>query len=96
MDSNLFTIALLPRHKLFDKMLNNIQELSARDATICVISSAECNIADDLIKIPSFSNYMSEFFAMMVALQLLSLEIARKIGNDIDMPRNLAKSVTVE
>ncbi|MDU7692650.1 MAG: glutamine--fructose-6-phosphate transaminase (isomerizing) [Helicobacter sp.] len=95
-DSNLFTIALLPRHKLFDKMLNNIQELSARDATICVISSAECNIADDLIKIPSFSNYMSEFFAMMVALQLLSLEIARKIGNDIDMPRNLAKSVTVE
>jgi len=39
---------------------------------------------------------MLEFFEMMVVLQLLSLEIAIRLGNDVDMPRNLAKSVTVE
>lgn len=95
-DSDLFTIALLPQHLLYTKMLNNIEELSARDATICAISSKECEVADDMIKIPESSGYMSEFFSMMIVLQLLSLEIARKLGNDIDMPRNLAKSVTVE
>jgi glucosamine--fructose-6-phosphate aminotransferase (isomerizing) len=39
---------------------------------------------------------MLEFFEMMVVLQLLSLEISIRLGNDVDMPRNLAKSVTVE
>ena len=39
---------------------------------------------------------MEEFFAMMIVLQLLALEIAVRLNNDVDMPRNLAKSVTVE
>jgi glucosamine--fructose-6-phosphate aminotransferase (isomerizing) len=39
---------------------------------------------------------MLEFFAMLVVVQLLALEIAIRLGNDVDMPRNLAKSVTVE
>jgi glucosamine--fructose-6-phosphate aminotransferase (isomerizing) len=39
---------------------------------------------------------MSEFFEMMLITQLLALEIAVRLGNDVDMPRNLAKSVTVE
>ncbi|MCI7587280.1 MAG: hypothetical protein MSS71_05415, partial [Campylobacter sp.] len=42
------------------------------------------------------SHMMSEFFEMMVVLQLLALEISVRLGNDVDMPRNLAKSVTVE
>ena len=95
-DSHLFTIALMPEHLLFEKIKSNIEELSARDATICAIGSQECEVADDMIFIPRAQSYMEEFFSMMVALQLLALEIAIKLGNDVDMPRNLAKSVTVE
>lgn len=95
-DSNLFTIALLSEHLLFDKVKSNIEELSARDATICVVSSQECDNADDRIRIPNATSYMEEFFSMMLSLQLLSLEVAIRLGNDVDMPRNLAKSVTVE
>jgi glucosamine--fructose-6-phosphate aminotransferase (isomerizing) len=39
---------------------------------------------------------MNEFFEMLVVLQVLSMEISVRLGNDVDMPRNLAKSVTVE
>lgn len=95
-DSNLFTIALMPEYLLFEKIKSNIEELSARDATICVVSSQDCEVADDMIFIPRAKGYMEEFFSMMVVLQILALEIAIKLGNDVDMPRNLAKSVTVE
>ncbi len=95
-DPELFTIALLPKHLLYEKSKSNVEELSARDSTICAISSLEFDKADDFIKINDRKSYMLEFFEMMVALQLLSLEISVKLGNDVDMPRNLAKSVTVE
>jgi len=95
-DSNLFTLALMPKHLLFDKISSNVEELSARDATICVISQEDFPLADDIIKLSPAKSYMEEFFAMMVVLQLLALEIAVRLGNDVDMPRNLAKSVTVE
>lgn len=95
-DSNLFTVALMPKHLLFDKISSNVEELSARDATICAICQENFALADDVILIPKAQSYMEEFFSMMVALQLLALEIAIRLGNDVDMPRNLAKSVTVE
>ena len=95
-DPELFTIALLSKNLLFDKSRSNVEELSARDSTICVISSEEYEKADDHIAIEEQNHYMQEFFEMMVALQLLSLEISVRLGNDVDMPRNLAKSVTVE
>ncbi|WP_104696897.1 MULTISPECIES: glutamine--fructose-6-phosphate transaminase (isomerizing) [unclassified Helicobacter] len=95
-DSHLFTIALMPEHLLFEKVKSNVEELSARDATICVVSSQYCEVADDMVFIPKAKGYMEEFFSMMVVLQILALEIAIKLGNDVDMPRNLAKSVTVE
>ena len=95
-DPELFTIALMPKNLLLDKMRSNVEELSARDATICAISDAPFEIADDFIPIATHPCYMLEFFEMMVVLQLLSMEIAIRLGNDVDMPRNLAKSVTVE
>ena len=95
-DPELFTIALLPQHLLYDKSKSNVEELSARDSTICAISAVEFDKADDFIKIPECKDYMLEFFEMMVVVQLLSLEISVRLGNDVDMPRNLAKSVTVE
>jgi glucosamine--fructose-6-phosphate aminotransferase (isomerizing) len=95
-DPELFTIALLPQHMLYEKSKSNVEELSARDSTICAISPIGFDKADDFIQISDAKDYMIEFFEMMVVLQLLSLEIAIRLGNDVDMPRNLAKSVTVE
>ncbi|MDR1285642.1 MAG: glutamine--fructose-6-phosphate transaminase (isomerizing) [Campylobacteraceae bacterium] len=95
-DSKLFTVALLPKTMLYDKTKSNIEELSARDATILVISPEQFELADDFIKTKNSSHAMNEFFEMMIILQLLALEIAVRLGNDVDMPRNLAKSVTVE
>jgi len=95
-DPELFTIALLPQHLLYEKAKSNVEELSARDSTICAISSVPFDKADDFIPINKCNDYMLEFFEMMVVLQVLSLEISVRLGNDVDMPRNLAKSVTVE
>ncbi len=95
-DPELFTIALMPQNLLYDKIKSNVEELSARDSTICAISPLDFELADDFIKINETDHYMLEFFEMLVALQLLSMEISIRLGNDVDMPRNLAKSVTVE
>ena len=53
-------------------------------------------MADDFIKTSMQQHVMSEFFEMMIITQILALEISVRLGNDVDMPRNLAKSVTVE
>ena len=95
-DPELFTIALLPQHLLYEKSKSNVEELSARDSTICAISALEFDKADDFIQINQCKDYMLEFFEMMIVVQLLSLEVSIRLGNDVDMPRNLAKSVTVE
>jgi glutamine---fructose-6-phosphate transaminase (isomerizing) len=95
-DPELFTIALMPKNLLYDKTKSNVEELSARDSTICAISPLEFEKADDFIKTTTQPHYMLEFFEMMIVLQILSMEISVRLGNDVDMPRNLAKSVTVE
>ena len=95
-DPELFTIALMPQHCLYEKIKSNVEELSARDSTICAISPLDFELADDFIKTKPTDHYMLEFFEMLVVLQLLSMEILIRLGNDVDMPRNLAKSVTVE
>ena len=95
-DSELFTIALMPKTMHYEKIKSNVEELSARDATICAISPEPFELADDFIQTQYSSHPMVEFFEMMVVTQLLALEISVRLGNDVDMPRNLAKSVTVE
>ncbi|MRI83788.1 MAG: glutamine--fructose-6-phosphate transaminase (isomerizing) [Nitratiruptor sp.] len=95
-DPELFTIALMPKGLLYDKIKSNVEELSARDATICAISPTPFELADDYIPIEEQEHPMLEYFQMALVLQLLAMEIAIRLGNDVDMPRNLAKSVTVE
>ncbi|MGP1449779.1 MAG: glutamine--fructose-6-phosphate transaminase (isomerizing) [Wolinella sp.] len=95
-DSELFTVALIPKNLLYEKIKSNVEELAARDATICAITPLAFDGADDMILIGERDSYMEEFFEMLVVLQLLALEISVRLGNDVDMPRNLAKSVTVE
>lgn len=95
-DSHLFTVALMPRTMHYEKIKSNVEELSARDATILAISPMPFDLADDFIQTKYDSHPMLEFFEMMVITQILALEISIRLGNDVDMPRNLAKSVTVE
>lgn len=95
-DANLFTIALMARSTLYDKLKSNVEELSARDATIVTITTEYLELADDIIQIRHYEHSMLEFLEMMVVVQLLAMEVAIRLGNDVDMPRNLAKSVTVE
>lgn len=95
-DKELFTIALLPKTTLYEKTKSNIEELSARDSTIFAITPTDLDLADDIIKTTPYNHYMEEFFEMLVILQIFAMEISIRLGNDVDMPRNLAKSVTVE
>ncbi|MDA3042479.1 MULTISPECIES: glutamine--fructose-6-phosphate transaminase (isomerizing) [unclassified Campylobacter] len=95
-DEHLFTIALMPQSLLYEKTKSNVEELAARDSYILAISPKEFDLADDFIKTSDQTSPMAEFFEMMIILQLLALEISVRLGNDVDMPRNLAKSVTVE
>lgn len=95
-DSELFTVALMPKNCLYEKTKSNVEELAARDSTLLAISPIDFDLSDDFIKTSNQEHYMCEFFEMMVILQLLALEVSIRLGNDVDMPRNLAKSVTVE
>ncbi|AJC84299.1 glutamine--fructose-6-phosphate transaminase (isomerizing) [Campylobacter peloridis] len=95
-DSELFTVALMPQNCLYEKTKSNVEELAARDSTLLAISPLDFDLSDDFIRTSKQEHYMCEFFEMMVILQLLALEVSIRLGNDVDMPRNLAKSVTVE
>ncbi len=78
-DPELFTIALMPQNLLYDKVKSNVEELSARDSTICSISSLDFELSDDFVKIQETNHYMLEFFEMLVVVQLLSMEYFNKI-----------------
>jgi len=95
-DPELFVVALLSKNILYEKTKSNIEELVARDATVLTVASEFIEMTDDFVKIKDSGHPMVEFFEMMVITQLLALEVAVRMGNDVDMPRNLAKSVTVE
>lgn len=95
-DPRLFTIALMPASTLCEKVKSNVEELAARESTIIAIATEPVDLADDMLWIRPHAHPMLEFFEMLVVVQLLAMEIAIRLGNDVDMPRNLAKSVTVE
>ncbi len=98
-DENCPTVVLLPRNELYDKVLNNLEEVKARDGkVIAVVNYADTEadkLADDLLYVPESSPYLNPIL-MTVPLQLLAYHVAVIKGTDVDQPRNLAKSVTVE
>ena len=87
------------RDQLHDKMLSGIQEVRARGArTICLAEEGDDGItpyADVLIRLPAVPVLLQPLVAV-VPLQLFACELATVMGHDVDQPRNLAKSVTVE
>lgn len=87
------------RDSLHGKMLSGIQEVRARGArTICLAEAGDTSIepyADDLIRLPKVPVLLQPLVAIL-PLQLFACELATVLGHDVDQPRNLAKSVTVE
>lgn len=93
-------IAILPpadEHQLDEKMLSNIQEVKARGARVIVIAAEGAQVigAEHIIRIPVASPLFQPVLAT-IPLQVFAYEIAVARGTDVDQPRNLAKSVTVE
>ncbi len=84
-----------PGTLLAEKMASNIQEVKARGAIVIVISESDFAGADHLIRIPKVNQLMQPVLSV-VPLQVIAYEMAVARGNDVDQPRNLAKSVTVE
>jgi len=96
-DENMPVLFLLSDNMLAPKTISNMEEIKARGGKIIAVSDYEPDIGElsDLIKIPKISEVLSPIL-YTVPLQLLAYHIAELKGTDIDQPRNLAKSVTVE
>ena len=87
------------RDQLHDKMVSAIQEIRARGARTIVLAEDDdpdiAEFADTLIRLPRVPTLLQPVLAV-VPLQLFACELATRLGHDVDQPRNLAKSVTVE
>ncbi len=98
-DHDLPTVFIAPNDKLHEKIISNIQQVKARGGSIiAVITEGDTGIAklaDHVIEIPDVPECLSPIIAS-IPLQLLAYHIAIKKRCNVDMPRNLAKSVTVE
>ncbi len=98
-DPEMATLALAPRDSLFDKMLGNVKEVKARDGVVIGVGTdGDGELAgevDEVLYIPPAPDHLVPMLAT-VPLQLLAYHIALQRGCDVDQPRNLAKSVTVE
>ena len=90
-------VAIMPAagSLLAEKMASNIQEVKARGAVIIAIADSALAAADHLVRIPSTHEFLQPVLSV-VPLQVIAYEMAIARGNDVDQPRNLAKSVTVE
>jgi glucosamine--fructose-6-phosphate aminotransferase (isomerizing) len=92
-------VCICPESKTYEKMFSNIQEIRSRGGRIIMIASQGDNkikeLAKEVIYIPQISEILSPLLVAL-PLQLLAYHIAVKRGCDVDQPRNLAKSVTVE
>ncbi|EIP96768.1 glucosamine--fructose-6-phosphate aminotransferase, isomerizing [Opitutaceae bacterium TAV1] len=93
------TVFFAPAGELFNKLVSSMQEIKARNGPLIVITTEDAelpeNLADAVIRIPACHEAVLPIVAT-IPVQLLSYYIARERGCDVDKPRNLAKSVTVE
>lgn len=98
-DAEMPSVIVAPQDHLYDKIVSNVQQVKARGGNIIAIvtegDSVIRNIADHVLEIPEVPECLSPIVTS-IPLQLLSYYIAINKGKDVDMPRNLAKSVTVE
>ena len=93
------TVAIIPNDEMYEKMLSNIHEIKSRKGPVIAIATQGDEkvraLADDIIEIPPVLDFLSPMLAV-IPCQLLAYYCAKFLERDIDKPRNLAKSVTVE
>ncbi len=98
-DENMPVVVLAPRNSAYEKTLSNMEEVIARNGRVIALCSAGDGevrrLAEEVIEIPSLDEDMDPLL-LSVPLQLLAYHVAMLKGTDVDQPRNLAKSVTVE
>ena len=98
-EENTPVIAVLTQDKLLEKTMSNIQEVKARGAYTIIITDKDskdmASYADEIIVVPKVYDLFSSILAVIPA-QFIAYHTSIKKGNDVDKPRNLAKSVTVE
>ncbi|MCK5870720.1 glutamine--fructose-6-phosphate transaminase (isomerizing) [Methylococcaceae bacterium CS5] len=98
-DAEMPVVTVAPNNSLLEKLKSNIQEVSARGGQLIVFLDESISTeADDnvqIVRIPKVNNYIAPI-VYVIPLQLLSYHVAILKGTDVDQPRNLAKSVTVE
>jgi len=98
-DKDMPVVAIAPADALFEKLKSNLQEVRARGGELYVIADQDAHLGDTsgvhLIRMPDHAGLLSPILHT-VPLQLLAYHAAVQRGNDVDKPRNLAKSVTVE
>lgn len=98
-DENCPSVFIAPADKSYDKILSNMQEVKARKGKVLAIvtegDEAMSKVADHVIEIPNTDPLLTPLLTV-IPLQLISYRIASQRGKNVDKPRNLAKSVTVE
>ncbi len=98
-DTEMPIVIIAPNDHLYEKIVSNVQQVKARGGSIIAIvtegDSVIRNIADHVLEVPEMPECLSPIITS-IPLQLLSYYIAINKGKNVDMPRNLAKSVTVE
>jgi glucosamine--fructose-6-phosphate aminotransferase (isomerizing) len=99
LDKTFPVVVIVPQDKVYTKVINNIKEVKARDTLVLAIATEGdkeiINIVDKVFYIPKTLDILYPILSV-VPLQLFAYHIANKLGCDVDKPRNLAKSVTVE
>lgn len=87
--------AIITDEDIMDKTISNVCEVKARGAKVIVVSNVSNDVGDYLILVPKVSSFLQSIL-VVPCLQLIAYEVAKLKGCDIDKPKNLAKSVTVE
>ncbi len=99
LDKTFPTVAIVPKDKVYTKVINNIKEVKARDTLVLALATEGdkeiSNIVDRVFYMPQTLDILYPILSV-IPLQLFAYHIANKLGCDVDKPRNLAKSVTVE
>lgn len=98
-DENMPTVVIAPRDSVYEKMTSQIEQVKARSGIVIAVAEADDTYiqdsADYILPIPATHELLSPILAV-IPLQILAYEVANRRGEDVDQPRNLAKSVTVE
>jgi glucosamine--fructose-6-phosphate aminotransferase (isomerizing) len=98
-DEEMPVVVIAPRGGVYDKVFSNLEEAKARQGELIAIATEGdeqiAELADMVVEVPEASDFIQPMLSV-VAAQLLAYHVADFKGTDIDQPRNLAKSVTVE